>query len=231
MTRLSNIVGVEFTPARAREKFVAGLGGFVAILSILLVTDSVLDLADAELMVASMGASAVLLFAVPHGQLSQPWPVIAGHGCSALIGVACAKWISSPMLAAACAVGIAITVMHALRCIHPPGGATALTAVTGSQALHDLGFRYVFVPVLLNAVLIVSVAVVFNLAFEWRRYPSALANAPRADDSSDAVPTHEEIVDALRGIDSFVDISEDDLLHLIEALRTDELVTRFTARP
>lgn len=57
-----------------------------------------------------------------------------------MVGVACGQWIDSPVFAAACAVGVAITVMHALKCIHPPGGATALTAVTGSQALHDLGF-------------------------------------------------------------------------------------------
>ncbi|MFX8373896.1 HPP family protein, partial [Acinetobacter baumannii] len=79
----------------------------------------------------SMGASAVLLYAVPHGALSQPWAVLAGHAVSAVAGVAAARNISDPALAAAVAVGTAILAMHYLRAIHPPGGATALTAVVG----------------------------------------------------------------------------------------------------
>jgi CBS-domain-containing membrane protein len=112
LERFSRIAGVEINPASAKEKLIAGLGGFLAILLIILLTDVVLGLSQAHALVASMGASAVLLFAVPHGQLSQPWPVIAGHGFSALLGVTCQKWIASPVLAAACAVGLAITVMH-----------------------------------------------------------------------------------------------------------------------
>lgn len=122
-----------------------------------------------------MGASAVLLFAVPHGQLSQPWPVLGGHLISAFIGVACAKWIPNLTLAAPVAVALAIGAMHYLRCIHPPGGATALTAVIGGPALRALGFHYVVTPVLLDTLAILLVAVLFNGFFAWRRYPAVLA--------------------------------------------------------
>jgi CBS-domain-containing membrane protein len=224
---LSQIIGVELSPVSTKEKLVSGLGGFVAILLILLVTGSVLDLSQAQGLVASMGASAVLLFAVPHGQLSQPWPVIAGHGFSALIGVGCQKWIASPVLAAACAVGIAISVMYQLKCIHPPGGATALTAVAGGEAVHALGFQFVLLPVLTNATLIVAVAILFNFAFQWRRYPRALAHnaAPHIPDKT--TPSHDEVVAAMRHLDSFVDISEDDLLELIDILAEDSPLKRY----
>ena len=81
--------------------------------------------------VPSMGASAVLLFAVPHSALGQLWNVIGGHLISAAIGVACYQWLPSNGIAAGASVGLAIGAMYYTRCIHPPGGATALAAVIG----------------------------------------------------------------------------------------------------
>ena len=126
-----------------------------------------------------MGASAVLLFAVPHGALSQPWNVFGGHVLSAIIGVSCAMLFSNEIIAASAAVGIAIGVMHYLRCIHPPGGATALAAVIGGEATHALGYQFVITPVLINALVMLAVAVAFNFAFPWRRYPAWLADNNR----------------------------------------------------
>ncbi|MFD2257346.1 HPP family protein [Luteolibacter algae] len=213
--------GVELNVVSQKEKLIAGLGGFVAIALLMLITGSVLDIPKASALIASMGASTVLLFAVPHGQLSQPWPVIAGHIVSALIGIACARWIPYQILAAACAVGMAIAAMHQLKCIHPPGGATALTAVISGQAVHKMGFYYAVFPVAINAVMIVAVAVLFNLAFKWRRYPialGALGSPIAATDSDSRAPTHEEIVEAIRSLDSFIDISEADLVKLVQIL-------------
>lgn len=196
------------------------LGGFLSLLALVLISRSVLHLSGAAAVIASMGASAVLLFAVPHGQLSQPWPVIAGHGFSALIGVACAKWIPSPEIAAACAVGLSIGAMHQFKCIHPPGGATGLTAVLGGQAIHDLGFRFVLQPVLANALAMVSIAVIFNAFFAWRRYPAFVAKRRDTPVRRTAAtePSHEAVVAALRSLDSFVDITEDDLIRLVGLL-------------
>ena len=170
-----------------------------------------------------MGASAVLLFAVPHGALSQPWPVLGGHLLSAVIGVICARSIDSPALAAACAVGFAIGAMHHFRCIHPPGGATALTAVLGGTAIHDLGFHYILMPVMANALVMLLLAVAINFCFPWRRYPAAFNRPavplPAHHAQDPPLPTHEEIAAALRSLDTFVDITEDDLLRLIEILK------------
>src|SRR5690606_32619543 len=102
-----------------------------------------------------------------HGQLSQPWPVLAGHMVSATIGVACAKWIAPVEVAAACAVGLSIGAMHGLKCIHPPGGATALTAVLGGPAVQALGFQFVLLPVAANAAFMVAAAVAYNRFFAW----------------------------------------------------------------
>lgn len=101
-----------------------------------------------------MGASAVLVFAVPHGKLSQPWALFAGQLSSAFVGVSCYILVPNLFLAAGLAVGLAIGVMHVLRCIHPPGGATALVAVVGTSQIHTLGFEYLLTPVLLNTLII-----------------------------------------------------------------------------
>lgn len=171
------------------------------------------------LAIASMGASAVLLFAAPHGALSQPWPVFGGHLVSALIGVACVRWLGAePMLAASLAVAVAlsIAVMYSLRCLHPPGGATALYAVLGGDAVHALGYGYVFSPVLLNVVVLLVVAVVFNAPFAWWRYPqswhhSQSGNLVVTEPSEERMISHENLVYALSKIDTRVDVSEEDL--------------------
>lgn len=159
---------------------------------------------------------------MPHGPLSQPWPVVAGHVVSALIGVACAQHIAYPPLAVACAVGLSIGAMLQLKCVHPPGGATAFTAVMGGSAIHQLGFKFVLFPVLSNAIVMVLLAIVINEAFKWRRYPAAL-NRPvtpstKGHSSEVSVPTHQRVLAAVRSLDSFVDISEDDLIRLTELL-------------
>ena len=187
MKKWKEILGIELTPVSHAEKLVSALGGFAGIVSILLITGHFVGSASA-LIVASMGASAVLLFAVPHGALSQPWPVLGGHVISAFIGVACASVIPQPHLAAGLAVGLAIGVMYYLRCIHPPGGATALSAVVGGESVHALGYQFIITPVLLNALVILAIAVLFNFLFAWRRYPAALAS--RREQPTDTAADH-----------------------------------------
>ncbi len=161
------------------EKLISGLGGFTGILLILMVTRQFVDVGDAGLIVASLGASAVLLFAVPHAPLSQPWALGCGHMVSAFIGVSCYLLIPDMHVAAAAAVGLAITAMHYLNCIHPPGGATALSAVVAGAGVHSLGYMFLITPVLINVAIIFAVAIVFNYLFPWRRYPVALTNAEK----------------------------------------------------
>lgn len=223
MTGALRWLGIELDEVAWREKIVSGLGGFVALGLVLLVSHDVLGGDGARMVVASMGASAVLLFAVPHGALSQPWPVLGGHVLSALVGVACARAIGDVELAAAVAVGVAVFVMHATKCIHPPGGATALTAVVGGAGVRSLGYGFVVRPVLLNVVTILAVAVLFNGLFPWRRYPSVLARRRTSPAvAAERAPTHDDVVAALREIGSFVDITEEDLAHLYRMLAARE---------
>lgn len=175
----------------------------------------------AALIVPSMGASAVLVFAVPHGKLSQPWPLIGGNLVSAVVGVSCYKLIPDPFLAAGLAVGLAIGAMHVLGCIHPPGGATALAAVIGGPAINSLGYAYVVAPILLNVTIIFIVAVVFNNFFPWRRYPAAAMmrftdQRPAAAAGPASVVDKQAIEQALADMDLVMDITIEDLQRVIQ---------------
>ena len=193
------------------EKWVSAAGGLLSIFTVVAVSRHFVGLEGAAWVVASMGASAVLLFAVPHGPLSQPWPVVGGHLVSAVIGVACARWIPEQLLAASVAVALAIGAMYYLRCIHPPGGATALTAVAGGEAMHALGFQYVLTPVLLNTLTILLIAILFNYVFPWRRYPAALATRSSPPAAAGDALSRGDLKVALQAMNRVIDISEQDL--------------------
>lgn len=233
-TMIGDLLGIESAPVSHSERLVSIAGGFAGILLVLLVSRQFVGEQQATLIVASMGASAVLLFAVPHGPLSQPWPVAGGHLVSALIGVTCAKLVPETFVAAALAVGLAIGAMHYLRCIHPPGGATALVAVVGGAAIHELGYSFVLAPVSLNVIVILVTAVVFNYPWQWRRYPAALK--PRhaqveEEEISQATRehiSHGDLVYALSQIDSFIDVNEHDLLRIYD-LATQRMQSRHLA--
>ena len=114
------------------------------------------------LIVAPIGASAVLLFALPASPLAQPWPVIGGNVIATVVGVAVSKIIPDPVVASGVAVSLAILAMSLTRSLHPPGGAAALTAVIGGQAVTSAGFMFALTPVALNSAIIVLVAIIFH---------------------------------------------------------------------
>lgn len=222
MTKLALVLG-RLMPSRLNyashgEKGISAVGGFVGIMAVLWINGTVLDHQGAAMLIASMGASAVLLFAVPHGALSQPWPVVGGNLIAAFIGVTCAQLIAEPYVAAALAVGLAILLMYYLRCLHPPGGATALVAVIGGESVHQLGYTFLLTPVLANVAVLLGIAILINLPFRWRRYPAVLTRlnpkAEREAREEEAVIAHSDLVYALSQLDSFIDVSEQDLIRI-----------------
>ncbi|MBI5137606.1 MAG: HPP family protein [Nitrospirae bacterium] len=140
------------------------LGAFVAILGAALITRSVIGGPVLPLVVASMGASAVLLFCAAESPLAAWWPFFGGHICSVLVGVAAARWVPDMALASAVAVGGAIVAMRLLGCMHPPGGAAALTAVVGGPAVAKAGFYFLLVPVGINMVALALLVLLFRRA-------------------------------------------------------------------
>ena len=216
---IAEFVGWSHNKTSHREKLISGVGGFTGIFLVLVMTQQIVHAEDASLLIASMGASAVLLFAVPHGPLSQPWALGGGQLISAFVGVSCYLFIPNLHIAAASAVGLSIVAMYYLRCIHPPGGATALSAVMAGPSVHALGYQFILTPVLVNVLIIFAVAILYNALFSWRRYPSIL-NQRSATGRQEAWTMEslgqQQLDNALQQIDHFVDISNDDLKKIFQ---------------
>lgn len=175
--------------------------------------------ATIPLLVAPMGASAVLLFGVPASPLAQPWSIVGGNLVSATIGVTCASTIADPILASALAVALSICGMFALRCVHPPSGAVALTAVLGGPAVHALGYAFVLEPIAVQSVALLSAAIVYHAA-TGHRYPHAgrqsRGNAGRsAEEASRSGFTRADLEAVLKRRSEMLDIDPDDLESLL----------------
>ncbi len=138
------------------------IGAFLGIAAVAFINYNKLEVTDFVMIIGSFGASAVLLYGAVKSPLAQPRNLMGGHVFSALIGVACYQILGANMwLASSVAVATAIAIMHATKTLHPPGGATALIAVIGSEKIHALGFLYAIIPVGVGALIMLVVGIPF----------------------------------------------------------------------
>ena len=224
-------------PIDAGEGFRASAGALIGILVTGLVGLAVLGPGSGRIwLVAPMGASAVLLFAVPSSPLAQPWSIIGGNLVAAVVGVTAARWIPEPAVAAAAAVGIAIGIMLALRCLHPPSGAVALVAVLGGVDVRSAGYAFVATPVLLDSAVILAVALLYN-NLTGRRYPHdrmpQARSRPRSGHDGERSPSMvfdaADLAAALAQFDQVIDVGTADLGALFRTLEAQVYRRRFGA--
>lgn len=156
-----------------KEHFWAFLGSFIGLGTIAYLQYKAFPEQDLVFLIGSFGASCVLVYGVIQSPLAQPRNLIGGHVVSAIVGVTVQKlvpdllWLSAPL-----AVSFSIVFMQITKTLHPPGGATALIAVTGSPEIKALGYSYVVSPVLSGAAILLIVALFFNNLTDKRQYPS-----------------------------------------------------------
>lgn len=206
-------------PVSIAEKIRSALVAGLAILLLGIALKTLPHFNYPMLMLGSMAASAVLLFAAPHSPMAQPWPLFGGHLISTLAGWICIQLVANPLLAAGCAVCLAIFLMHYLNCLHPPGGATALTLVLSSTQFHAMGWAGVAYVVATNAGMSLMLALLINNLMPGRRYPMPVDGHIRPIPEPAATPVTIEECDiawAASQVDSFVDISEEDLVMIYQ---------------
>ncbi len=205
--------------ANPRERAWACVGALVGVALAGLLTGLLFGADRAPLIVAPMGASAVLLFAVPASPLAQPWAIIGGNTISAAAGVLVACFTHDPALAIGLGVALAIAAMSVTRSLHPPGGAAALTAVLGGPVVAHWGFLFPLVPVALNSCLLVGSGMVFH-KLSRRQYPHVAVPA-NVHHTADAPPSarggflEEDIDRALESLHESLDIDRGDLSQLL----------------
>lgn len=229
--RAARYLGVEANSTSHLEKCLSIVGSALGIGLASLINQWLLGDHYLAWTLASMGASAGLIFAIPGGALSQPWPVLAGHLVSTVVGVASYRYLPLEW-AVISATSLSVGAMYYLRCLHPPGVATAVFAVMGGEAIHAQGYALLLNPVLINAMLLVLLGMAFNNLFAWRRYPRH-----HQASAATAGVAERDIEAALSKLDTFVDISAEELLRvyqqaeqLAEQRRASATVLRFPGR-
>ncbi|ORU93627.1 MAG: hypothetical protein A6F70_06060 [Cycloclasticus sp. symbiont of Bathymodiolus heckerae] len=210
-----------------KAKLISLAACFFSIFFIALTTKALTPWPSYPLLVASMGASVIILFFIPSSPLAQPWPFVGGHLISAAVGVFCALNISDPTTAQAFAVGGSILLMLLTRCLHPPGAATSLTPVMAGPAISTLGYSFILVPVAINVVILLLLTIIINRWILKRSYPSPLPVEKKARQRyTNAVPSHQigfsvdDIDLALKDTDTFVDMTPGELSHLLAKVET-----------
>ena len=171
--RISRYVIYKETLIDFREQFWSFIGAFFGIGIIAFIQSTYLPRLENILLIGSFGAASVLIFGAIQSPLAQPRNFIGGQVLSAIIGVTIFKflpdilWITAPL-----AVSTSIIVMQMTKTLHPPGGATALIAVIGTDRLKDLGYWYVISPVLTGTLILFVTALIFNNMTKHRTYPT-----------------------------------------------------------
>jgi CBS domain-containing membrane protein len=171
--RISRYVVYRETLVDYKEHFWSFIGAFVGIGLIAFVQSYTLAKGENIFLIGSFGASSVLIYGAIQSPLAQPRNLVGGHVISALIGVTVYKfvpdiiWLTAPL-----AVSLSIVAMQVTKTLHPPGGATALIAVIGSEKIKALGYFYVLSPVLTGSLILLVVAFIFNNMTSHRRYPT-----------------------------------------------------------
>lgn len=217
--------------ATLRDRAIGCLGALIAIGLTSLVIRLILGAGpDLPLMVGATGASAVLLFAVPASPLAQPWPVIGGSTISAFVGYLVAQFVPEQAVAAGAAVAFAILAMSLTRSLHPPGGATALTAVIGGPAVVKWGALFPLIPVALNACILVAIGILFH-RLSRRRYPHTVASeSGNSHGTVDRPPLlragfgRDDIDAALAKLDETFDIDSSDIERLLKEVELQALI-------
>lgn len=212
------------------ERLRAAGGGLAGIMVTALLARTLVASGQPAL-IAPMGASAVLLFALPASPLAQPWSVLGGNMVSAAVGMACVHTLGGTPTAAALAFALALLAMFTLRCLHPPGGAIALTAVLGGPALQAQGLHFVVSPVGLNTALMLVAATLYN-NLTGRTYPHHVSTA--ADHgTSDPAPnrrlgfTPDDLDVVMRRYGQVLDVDREDLDELLHQAEMQAYQRRF----
>ena len=201
------------------QRLKVALSAFIALFIVTYISLQLAGTAGSIVLLASMGASAVLLFGLPNSPLAKPWSFAGGHLISATVGLICSHLFTDLALMAAVTIGIVLFVMYIFECMHPPGGATALVPVIASTD-QVLGYEFLLYPVALNVFVLLAVALLLQKLWLKHGMQKPIQKYDPVHLHQDASPLKrlglqpEDLLSALNSFDTVVDISEQDLERL-----------------
>lgn len=222
--RLGGISTPPATHSHWPHQLRATVAAFVSLLIITWVNQWLTPHFQSHFLVASIGASTILVFVLHASPVSQPYSLLLGNTLAAIIGVSCAYLPFDLAWSAAICIALCFAMMFIAHCVHPPAGATALMPVIlGPEAIH--GYYFVVFPVLINVAVLLVLAVIWHRFWLSTSYPN-----PPADDthehaivSSSITPKKtvesiminiDDIEKVISQMEGFVDITKQDLLYI-----------------
>lgn len=219
-----NCIPVDPVNLSLKGKLLSVVSCFSAILAIAYISQHFTLSTAHPMLIASMGASAVILFIIPNSPLAQPWPLVGGQLVSTVVGVACAQLVSDTAFASAYAVAGSVLVMLLLRCLHPPGAAAALAPVLGGHSITSLGYGFVLMPVGVNVLVMLMMALVINRKLLLHEYPVGTrkpSDRKKSQQGFIVAPvlhtgvSEQDVEQVMRDSDIFIDVSSGDLSKLL----------------
>ena len=219
---LASLLPTSASTPRPREWLRASLGAALTIAACVWLGNQWYGMPITLQLLGPLGASALLLFAVPSGALAQPWSLLGGYVvaclCAALIGHFLHGNI---ILAASLALALSMLLTFLLRCLHPPAGAMALCLVLGGAEIQGPGLT-LLLSALSGALVLLVCALIYN-NLPGVRYPKAPASSSELHGTSDPLPEQRsgfspgDLRQALDEFDGFVDVTPEDLEHLLRS--------------
>ena len=118
-------------------------------------------------LLASFGATTVIVFGYHDNPFAQPKNVFFGHLITALVGVIFVSLISLPIyISIPLAVGVGVFLMILLNIVHPPAGGNPIMVIIGS-----VSYDYLILPIISGCVIIISLAILINKFILKKKYP------------------------------------------------------------
>lgn len=206
------------TRISSSEILIASLSAIITLALVTWITKQALTGSALPYVLASMGATAVILFSIPNSPMGRPWSVLAGHIISAIIGISCGKLSDSLIITVPLAIGLAIFAMHYLRCIHPPGGATAMLTLLGGAEINAIGYQFLITPLAINLIILLLAAHFIKTLRHKRslqkiEIPDAWQQRRKTPQTSNDLKT-EDLQAALKILDSYVDVETEQLIQI-----------------
>lgn len=198
------------------QRLKVALAAFIALFIVTFTSQQLADTTSTIILLASMGASSVLLFGLPNSPLAKPWSFAAGHLISAAIGLICSHLFTDLALMAAVTIGCVLFAMYIFECMHPPGGATALVPVIASTD-QLLGYDFLLYPVALNVLVMLAASLLLNRLLLKRPQQKTPEKFDPVHLHQDFSPLKrlglqpEDLLSALNSFQTVVDVSEQDL--------------------
>jgi len=142
------------------------LSAWVASAATLGIALAVLRLAEAPLMLFSLGGSCVILFGMPSNAMAQPRSLVGGHLIGAATGLAFGQVFGDGLVVMSCAVATALALMMITETVHSPAGANPLIGISAQS-----GWSFMVNPVAIGVAILLIGAVVYHRGWLRRRYP------------------------------------------------------------